>query len=119
MYITYYRAANQARPTHRITHRGRQLTIKIEGIIESQTTYMINGPPVQTNVRGRIFEDVVKYLDNCKGILVSKRALTEDYDVTVQRELSDDKQAITMTSTASFRDGRPTVICVQQFERIE
>jgi hypothetical protein len=113
------RAANQARPTHRITHRGRQLTIKIEGIIESQTTYMINGPPVETNVRGRIFADQVKYLDNCKGILVSKRALTEDYDVTVQRELSDDKQAITMTSTASFRDGRPTVTCIQQFERIE
>jgi hypothetical protein len=93
------------------------LTIKIEGIIESQTTYMINGPPVETNVRGRIFEDRVQYLD--KGILVSKRALTEDYDVTVQRELSDDKQAITMTSTASFRDGRPTVTCIQQFERIE
>lgn len=32
------RAANQARPLHRITHRGRRLTIRIEGIIESQTT---------------------------------------------------------------------------------
>jgi flagellar biosynthesis component FlhA len=48
-----------------------------------------------------------EYLDNCKGILVSKQATTEDYDVTVQRELSDDKQAITMTSTASFEMGDP------------
>lgn len=113
------RAANQARPTHRITHRGRKLTIRIEGLIESQTTYWINGPPVETNVRGRIFQDVVRYLDNHKGILVSKKALTDDYDVTVQRELSDDRQEITMTSTAYFRDGRDPVQCVQRFQRCE
>jgi len=113
------RAANQARPTHRITHRGRKLTIRIEGLIESQTTYWINGPPVETNVRGRIFQDVVQYLDNHKGILVSKKALTDDYDVTVQRELSDDRQEITMTSTAYFRDGRDPVQCIQRFRRCE
>jgi len=56
------RAANGVRPTHRITHVGRRLTIKIEGIIESQTTYLIGGPPVETDVRGRIFQDVVRYL---------------------------------------------------------
>jgi hypothetical protein len=56
------RAANQARPVHRITHVGCHLTIKIEGIIESQTSYIINGPPVETNVRGRIFRDAVSYL---------------------------------------------------------
>lgn len=135
-------AANKARPTHRITHVGSRLTIKIEGIIESQTTYIINGPPVETNVRGRIFEDRVSYLmenesDNdakdennnnenakCIGIIVRKKALTEDYDVTVQRTLSDDRQRITMKSTAYFRNGddgdrREPVRCVQQFERIE
>ena len=128
------RAANQARPTHRITHKGNQLTIKIEGIIESQTTYVIGGPPVETNVRGRIFEDSVEYLkssspspdddddddnNNKRGILVSKRALTEDYDVTVQRELSEDGRRIFMTSTAYFRDGRESVQSVQIFERCE
>ena len=114
------RAANQARPVHRITHRACQLTIKIEGIIESQTTYVIGGPPVETNVRGRIFEDSVAYLkDNQKGICVSKRAITEDYDVTVQRILSQDKQHITMTSSAYFRDDRESVQSVQIFQRIE
>ena len=120
------RAANQARPVHRITHRASQLTIKIEGIIESQTTYVIGGPPVETNVRGRIFEDSVAYLlpspdggQRLAGICVSKRAITEEYDVTVVRILSDDKQQITMTSTAFFRDERESVKSVQLFQRIE
>ena len=113
------RAANQARPVHRIFHRGNQLTIKIEGIIESQTTYIIGGPPVETNVRGRIFEDKVTYLETGTGILVSKTSLTEDYDVTVQRELSDDRQRIYMTSTAYFRDDRDDIESKQVFQRIE
>jgi hypothetical protein len=114
------RAANQARPLHRITHQGSLLTIKIEGIIESQTTYIINGPPVETNVRGRIFEDVVSYLgDGSTGIIVRKKALSENYDVSVQRLLSEDKQRITMTSTATFRDGKDPIQCIQLFERVE
>mmetsp|Transcript_23583 Transcript_23583/g.48961 ORF Transcript_23583/g.48961 Transcript_23583/m.48961 type:complete len:300 (-) Transcript_23583:143-1042(-) len=122
------RAANQARPLHRITHKGNQLTIKIEGIIESQTTYIIGGPPVETNVRGRIFEDSVRYLESnnsdnndaaITGICVSKTALTEDYDVTVQRVLSPDQQEIIMTSRATFRDGRESVECIQKFQRVE
>lgn len=114
------RAANQARPIHRITHRGSMLTIKIEGLIESQTTYTINGPPVETNVRGRIFEDTVSYLeDGATGIIVRKKALTENYDVSVQRLLSRDKKTITMTSRATFHDGKEPVECVQMFERIE
>lgn len=111
------RAANGARPIHRITQNGRQLTIRIEGIIESQTTYMIGGPPVETNVRGRIFEDSVEYYG--RGIRVNKRALTENYDVTVVRQLSEDGKHITMTSTATFRDEREPVQCVQLFERFE
>ena len=112
-------AANRARPVHRITHRGRVLTIKIEGIIESQTTYLIGGPPVETNVRGRIFEDVVNYLDGGRrGIIVRKKALTEEYDVTVQRELSEDGEVITMTSAATFRDSRPLVQSKQIFHRV-
>ena len=137
------RAANQARPIHRIYHKGNKLTIKIEGIIESQTTYIINGPAVETNVRGRIFEDVVRYVvmenknndkdkndnkndnndnnnnnNNIVGICVSKTAVSEDYDVTVQRVLSNDLQQIIMTSEAKFRDGRNAVTCIQKFQRM-
>ncbi len=56
------RAADNARPIHRITHVGRRITIKIEGIIESSSTYTIDGPPVETLVRGRLFADQVTYL---------------------------------------------------------
>jgi len=144
-------AANKARPIHRITHRGRTLTIKIEGIIESQTTFLIDGPPVETCVRGRVFEDRVSYLSPTEseeennengnaassaptsssppvtGIVVKKRAITENYDLVVQRVLSEDKQTITMTSTAYFRsdedgDGakpKDPVTSTQIFQRIE
>lgn len=177
------RAANQVRPIHCFTyHRGGgnnnndQWTIQIKGIIESQTTYTILGPPVETNIRGRIFRDVARYYygssdndnntkgdkddalttstatltsdnDVPKGIIVSKTAVTEAYDVTVQRVWSnptgtdsdsdDDedknnnnpseeqqqqkqqpKQIITVTSRALFHDGRPPVECVQIFQRI-
>jgi len=112
------RAANAARPTHRITiHDNTQLTIRIEGIIESQTQYVINGPAVETDVRGRIFQDVVRYHET--GLLVSKRALSEDYDVTVHRAWSEDGQNVTMTSTATYRNDKPPVQCVQQFARVE
>jgi hypothetical protein len=112
------RAANQARPIHRITHIGNTLTIQIQGIIESQTTYIINGPPVETNVRGRLFLDQAKYIDN--GIQVFKTAVEEDYDVTVTRELSEDGQQIILTGCAIFRDENiPTVQTIQVFQRLE
>lgn len=123
-------AANQARPTHHITIQGTKLTIQIQGIIESSTTYIIGGPAVETEVRGRIFEDKVEFLTNENdttnapvqgprvGIVVRKRAVTEDYDVSVQRELSDDDQKIVLTSIATFRDGRNPVTSRQFFDRI-
>jgi hypothetical protein len=113
------RAANQARPIHKITHIGKTVTIQIKGIIESQTTYQIDGPAVETSIRGRVFKDQMKYLDSGDGIIVSKTALEEDYDVTVERRLSSNRKTITMTSRALFKDGREPVQAVQIFERIE
>ena len=112
------RAANAARPVQKITQTAQQITIQIQGIIESETTYIINGPPVETNVRGRIFEDVVEYMQDNRGIRVRKKALTEEYDVTVERVLSQDQQEIVLTSTAYFRDDRPSVTSVQLFRRV-
>ena len=112
------RAANQARPIHQIIHRGKSVTIQIKGIIESQTTYEIDGPPVETSVRGRVFRDQMTYLESGDGIKVSKTAVTENYDITVTRRLTPDRQTINMTSTAIFHDGRPPVESFQIFERI-
>jgi hypothetical protein len=55
-------AANKARPIHKITHNGQWITIQIQGIIESETTYQIEGPPVENVIRGRRFQDQVTYL---------------------------------------------------------
>lgn len=113
------RAANQARPIHKITHVGKSVTIQIKGIIESQTTYIVDGPPVQTSIRGRIFQDAMKYLESGDGIQVSKKAVTENYDITVTRRLNSDKSKITMVSRASFNDGRDPVESFQEFVRLQ
>jgi len=112
------RAADQARPTHHLTHKGKMLRIRIQGIIESETTYQIDGPPVETIIRGRKFRDTVKYLDTGDGIQVSKIVVDEDYDIKVTRRLSEDRKTITMTSIATFKNGQDPVKCVQIFERI-
>jgi hypothetical protein len=121
------RAAAAARPTHRIAHdtQTHTITIKIEGIIESQTTYVINGPPAETNVRGRVFHDTVRYLNPATeglGILVMKKGITEVYDCTVQRMFTKpgDRSEITMINTVTFRDGsKASVQCQQTFQRLE
>jgi hypothetical protein len=111
-------AANRARPTHRITHKGNSITIKIEGIIESQTTYQIHGPPVRGLVRGRLFEDAVIYIEN--GIQTTKRAVDDGYNIHVCRRLSKDKQQIVMDSTVTFDDGSKDEIASKQiFQRME
>lgn len=113
------RAANQARPIHKITHLGKSVTIQIRGIIESETSYLVDGPPVQTKIQSRTFEDRMRYLESGDGIEVTKTALTENYIVTVTRRLSEDRQRITMTSRAVFDDGRDPVQAVQIFQRVE
>ena len=113
------RAADRARPTHRFSHVGDTITIKITGIIESETTYEIGGPPMGTSIRGRVFEDVISYLETNDGIKSEKKALTEDYDIVVLRQLAPDRMSLTMTSKAIFHDDREDVVAIQVFERVE
>ena len=113
-------AANRARPTHKFTHRGNLLTIKIQGIIESETKYHIGGRATETAVRGRQFHDTVTYLEDKTGIQTLKRAINDGYTVKVCRRLSPDKSKLTMTSTVDFDDeSKDSVECRQIFERID
>jgi hypothetical protein len=113
-------AANRARPTHKFTHRGNLLTIKIQGIIESETKYHIGGRATETAVRGRQFHDTVTYLEDNAGIQTLKRAINDGYTVKVCRRLSPDKSKLTMTSTVDFDDeSKDSVECRQIFERID
>mmetsp|Transcript_11309 Transcript_11309/g.12618 ORF Transcript_11309/g.12618 Transcript_11309/m.12618 type:complete len:252 (+) Transcript_11309:88-843(+) len=108
--------ANQARPVHKITHVEKSVTIQIKGIIESQTTYIVDGPPVETNIRGRIFHDSMRYLKD--GIITNKA--TDGYDITVSRRFtSPNRSILTMTSCAIFKDEtKKDVKCVQIFKRV-
>lgn len=113
-------AANRARPTHKITHKGNFLNIKIEGIIETQTTYQIGGPPTENSVRGRLFRDCVTYLEDRNGIQTTKKAVNDGYTIRVCRRLTPDRSGLTMTSTVTFDDeDKETVECKQVFERVE
>ena len=58
------RAASAVLPIHHIVHIGNHLSIQIvaqSSGFTTQTQYVIHGPPVETNVRGRIFSDRVYY----------------------------------------------------------
>ena len=116
-------AANRARPKHIITQVGNAITIQIIGIIESTTTYIIGGPPNRSNVRGRIFEDSVTYLEDKSGIQTLKRAINDHYTITVVRQLSPDRSKLTLTSTATFDENyvegpKDPIQAIQYFERI-
>ncbi|KAG7356000.1 hypothetical protein IV203_000686 [Nitzschia inconspicua] len=137
-------AANKARPIHRITQDSTYIKIKIEGIIESETMYIVGGPPVETIIRGRLFRDQVTYMKlsdslldqenkenggNTKsgdsasrivGIQTHKRAIDDGYTILVQRRLSDDKSQIILTSRVQFDDdARADVQSKQIFQRSE
>ena len=88
-------AASKARPTHHFTHASaKKITIKIQGIIESQTSYKIGGPYTVTAIRGREFHDSLSYLfdevgdtKNCVGVQTRKVAMGEGYVVLVERRI--------------------------------
>ena len=117
------RAANRLRPIHRFTHSGNDLTIKIEGIIETSSTYSIGGPPSTSDIRGRKFEDTLQYVtadgngSYNTGIQTVKRAIDGGYTICVKRMLSEDRQTLTMTSTVNFEDtSKESVQSTQIFE---
>lgn len=129
------KAAAKVMPIHEITHERNNLRIRIDaGPIQTSTTYQINGGPVETVVRGRLFLDNVTYLrasDNddennnggnprVVGVINEKTAVTEGYRVTVSRQLSDCDNYIYMQSVASFPNdpAKERIVSTQVFERI-
>jgi hypothetical protein len=98
------RAADNARPIHRIIHIGHQITIKIEGIIESSSTYMINGPPVETIIRGRVFADQVTYLTVKEGQCIKNPSTSTKYiaDNTYNHDYSTDRITPTISSSTKI-----------------
>lgn len=109
----------QAVPTNVITHDLLEhiVTIRVEGIISTQTTYKINGDPIETHIQTRVFSDTVKYLDSGDGVQVTKVCHSEGYYVLVKRQLTSCKQIMTVTSTAIWPDRKDQ--CEQIYRKIE
>ena len=125
------KAASKVMPRHEITHTTHQdphqLTIRIDaGPIQTRTTYQIGAGSVETEIRGRVFRDNVNYLkdrDTGKvvGVVNEKTAVTEGYQITVSRRLSDDRKHIFMESVAYFPKDptKEPIVSTQLFERVE
>jgi hypothetical protein len=132
------RLATAAVPIHHFVHVGNALTIKIEAPgsgFATQSVYQIDGPPVETTVRGRLFRDSIRYWYNddaslspllpmqqpvVQGIVTEKHAIQEGYAVQVIRRLVADGSRIDLTSTVSFPNDptKENVLSSQVFERI-
>lgn len=113
------KAVDRAQPVHHVTHAGDDLRIKITGIITSESTFKIGGPPVQTEIRGRVFLDTVTYLESSDGIRVHKDNRKDRYKIVVTRQLTPDRTHMVMRSRATFDDeGKESVEAKQTFIRI-
>ena len=112
-------AANKAVTTHHITHKNNQLKIRVQGIINSETEYIINGPPIESKVKDRVYLDYVSYVNNKQGVQVLKVNKEHDYNIKVVRTFSSpDKSLLVVTSTATFSDGK-IVQAIQHYRRLE
>lgn len=113
------RAVDKAQPVHHLSHAGNELTIKITGIITSESKFQIGGPPVETQIRGRVFLDTVTYLESGDGIRVHKDNRKDRYKIVVTRQLTPESTHMIMTSRAIFDDDeKESVEAKQTFVRI-
>jgi hypothetical protein len=113
------KAADKASPTNKITHdmEKHHVTIGVEGIISSSTTYKVNGPPIETKIQTKSFMDTMQYLETGDGVVVTKQNKEDGYYITVQRQVTSNKQEMTITSTAIWPDKK--VQSIQYFSRIK
>jgi hypothetical protein len=95
-------AASKARPTHTFTHSSStNLTIHIQGIIESETTYDIGGSYNVTTIRGRTFHDTVTYL---------YEENENEEEIETENENENEEEEIASNTTITSSDDSDTII---------
>ena len=119
------RAAAATRPTHVVTHTGNRFRLQIEGIIKSDSTYLIGGEGKETRIRHLKFWDTVTYLESGDGIQTRKVALdagdikSTAKEIIVTRQFNKGGGVLVMTSKAIFPDGSETKSAIQTFHKIK
>lgn len=111
------KAADKASIVNHITHVEDTLRIRVQGIVSSETTYIVNGPPVETRIQSKVFQDTMTYLSSGDGVQVMKVNEESGDVVVVRRKLSKDATTMTIASTALLREGKE-VECTQIFHRV-
>ena len=116
------KAANASKPVHTITHDGRKLRIQVDGITKGDTTFIIGGPPAQSNIRHLKFDDHVTYVDDGDAVEVRKVALNAPANgavcLLIKRQLANNGHNLVVTSKARFKDGSESLESVQTYHRI-
>lgn len=119
------KAADKARPIHIYTHDIEKGTfrVQIEGIVKGDTTFTLDGPPSDSNIRHIKFKDHVTYVENGQAIQVRKVAQNAAKDqaqiLIVKRTLANNGHNMVLSSKAIFEDGRESLESVQTFHRIQ
>lgn len=127
------KAANAAKPIHKYTHIGDSFRVQIDGIIKSDTTFTINGPPSTSKIRSQKFLDHLTYLEDKKGVM-TRKIVQNDHktnktnknspgdksisEIVVTRALSKNGKRMIMTSTAIGCDGNEIAAAVQTFIKV-
>jgi len=116
------KAASLAKPIHTYTHRGDIFRVQIDGVLKGDTTFTINGSPIESSIRHVKFFDSATYLESGDGIMIRKVAQSPSpsgaKELIIKRRLSNDKSHIIMLTMAIFDDESESVEAEQVFQRI-
>lgn len=113
------KAADKAITTHHITHEDKMLKIRVAGIISSETTFTIDGPPMTTKVKDRVYKDYVSYAENGMAIQVMKINEKYNYKIRVLRKFTDKtREMLEVRSTAYFEKTGKEVEAIQYYRRL-
>eukprot|EP00594_Rhizosolenia_setigera_P005147 CAMPEP_0178950492 /NCGR_PEP_ID=MMETSP0789-20121207/6683_1 /TAXON_ID=3005 /ORGANISM="Rhizosolenia setigera, Strain CCMP 1694" /LENGTH=101 /DNA_ID=CAMNT_0020631225 /DNA_START=113 /DNA_END=418 /DNA_ORIENTATION=+ len=95
------------------------LKIRVAGIISSETTFTIDGPPMTTKVKDRVYKDYVSYAENGMAIQVMKINEKYNYKIRVLRKFTDKtREMLEVRSTAYFEKTGKEVEAIQYYRRL-
>jgi len=101
---------------HVIDHKGKRFKLSIFGPVTQNMSYIIGGPPTETQVKGKKFLDTVSWNEQ-NELVIHKLNKAENYELIIRRELQSDQKTIIMRQTARLLDGSKSVEATQTFSR--
>jgi hypothetical protein len=112
------KAADGANATQTIAHdiASKKLNLKVASLLTFELSYIIDSPPMPTQVKDKNFMDTVTYLSS-GAVEITKRNDKDRYTIIVTRELSPDGATLNMTQCCKCDDGKEAT-ATQIFSRV-